>query len=272
MKIITLALSIILGIFSQATHQQKSDRDKAGLRGAVKTVRTEMLYFDKDGRPREEGRHLNHFTAYNEDGNTLEDEPFYAYGKASYGKRIFKYDSTGRKVEDVHQLGLSTKTVTNYDEQGRISKITEGIWIETFFYDAEDRVKEVHRANSDGQLFHKRVHTYPLNGRIDEESIYDPEGNLETKYVTVYDDKGRVICRENGEPCKGCYYNKDITTYDEKGNEIEFMNFNAEGLRERAVYGYEYDSTGNWIKQFLTRWHVRDGKSSAEIYRIITYY
>jgi hypothetical protein len=69
----------------------------------------------------------------------------------------------------------------------------------------------------------------------------------------------------------------DIIRYDNRGNEIEDVEYDAEGnLKDKKVYKYKYDAAGNWV-ELTTYGLVMDSRGSQlrieEIsYQIIKHY
>ena len=83
---------------------------------------------------------------------------------------------------------------------------------------------------------------YNDQGKWIECVLYKPDGNIDEKYISLYDKKGNVI-------------NK--TSYDSEGHTIR--NF---------TWSYEYDSHGNWIKKT----EGGDFDDPAMVVREIKYY
>ena len=76
---------------------------------------------------------------------------------------------------------------------------------------------------------------------------------------------------------EGELYRKQVTTLDEKGNEVEQTVNEPRGNRTtRYAYSYEFDAKGNWMKRTTSKWVTKEGKSFFEpsyvTYRTITYY
>jgi YD repeat-containing protein len=64
----------------------------------------------------------------------------------------------------------------------------------------------------------------------------------------------------------------NITRYDRRGNEIEDVEYDAEGnLKGKKVYKYKYDRSGNYIEQ-TTFDLAPDGRESRLRIEEVSYY
>ena len=94
------------------------------------------------------------------------------------------------------------------------------------------------------------------------------KGSSWGKSTYKYDEKGNNI-EWSVYNADGSLGDKYTYKYDEKGNMIESISYNADLiLRSKRTYKYEFDATGNWIKKTL----ITDGKPEQLIERVIKYY
>ncbi len=118
-----------------------------------------------------------------------------------------------------------------------------------FKYDIQGNLEEKLWYGNDGKL--RLRYVYKSKGNQLEMLVYDEDGSLNQRYSSILDDKKNKL---------------EMNIFDVKDNSI----------RERYSYAYEYDSKGNWIKQTVSKWVTKDGKSFFELdyvsYRTLTYY
>jgi hypothetical protein len=75
----------------------------------------------------------------------------------------------------------------------------------------------------------------------------------------------------------GAFAGSELSTYDSKGNELEDIEFDANGvLKRKTKYEYVFDSFGNWTVQKTYEWNTEKGKSYYRLqeieYQLITYF
>ena len=124
--ILALIVASAEGAFAQQSLQtgvQMSDRDKAGLRGPVKTVVYERTFSGTDGQP----LHTTTTTEYTRDGRILETRTGNADG--SEWLTNYTYDRDGRLLRTVSGSGGSTpssETTYVYDDSQRLVGVRSG--------------------------------------------------------------------------------------------------------------------------------------------------
>lgn len=240
-------------------------------------------------------------------GNVLEQVNYQPDG--SPGSRfLYKYDAKGNKTEELFYSWNGSrmgKVVNTYDEASHLLTSTS--------------------YNEDDSISWKNVATYNAKGNQTEWVQY-LTGILRYRITYNYDDKNRVIEQETfeynkppslrsshaPEPGKIVYtYNdakrtKQVDTYnedgslknkmiylmDERGNEVGWRTFNANGSpKYTALHWYdnarllrtlsgidsaniEYDSKGNWIKRtrLIKPPDTSEPEAYSTEYREITYY
>lgn len=222
-----------------------SDAADEGLRGPVKSVRTELQYLSKT--PVTESVRGSSLTTYNKSGNKLRTESYdfknnldriEVYGYLD-GSRV----SASKFIQREYSLPVgTTRLFSNKKSDPRYQHRFE------FKYDEKKRLTEVTRFLS--------------NGEILERSVYKYEGNQKEK--VVYSENGSLVRR-------------DLYILDDKGNEIENTGFSRDGsVYAKRSYTYEFDSNGNWIKRTSSGNVVSDRRPPLEppsvLLRTITYY
>jgi hypothetical protein len=240
-------------------------------------------------------------------GRPSEVESYGARGELS-GRLVFSYDNDGRlSVENRYSANgeLQFKKVYCYSDDGkRVEKVTYDNFgrdrdqTERTLRDASGNVTEEATYNPSGTLAIKTVYDYHdgsvLSGvtitrgadgyilrkvtyRTDSDSrvvgteSYGVGGNLESTSAVTYDSAGNRSTALTYKP-DGTLKDFQSWRYDEKGNELEYKRLDAQGtVLESLNHSYEYDSHGNWTKDFQRR--IERGISTQKaIFRSISYY
>ena len=279
--------------FGSATAQPKSDIEKQGLRGPVRSVKSQTNDA-ADERPGAKGRvkQLDTVT-YDQNGNEIERIIYDDYGFL-VGKETHSHDAKG----------LLTESVLT-DPKGTVMEKRN------YRYDG-DKLTQIVISDGKGKPIVKQVNSYDVNGRRQKESYFD-QSKLAGTTVYEYDQKGNTaqvsFHLANGSkaeapigPCLGAHrvvyeYNNErkltkVIAFESDGKEKKSWTYRynaagdvAEDFREsfwsttKFSYVYEYDSHGNWVKQIAAvddRSKTFDDSTSTirktEIVREITYY
>lgn len=271
-----IILTLILLLCNSAGAQQKPDREKANLLGAVRSVRSQMTD-SIDGNLQGKGRAKQlDIVTYDTDGNEVERTIYDDYGFL-VGKEVHTHDAKGNLIESIlsdPKGMLMERRVYAYDN-GKLTRIVS--------------------SDGKGNVGLKQVNSYGEHGRLREETYYDPKKAV-GKTVYKYDEKGNIsevtFYLANGSkavapigPCLGAH--RVTYSYDEKDKPVKVVAYEPDGelkkswqysynpkgqiaddIRESAwsltrfVYTYEYDSHGNWIKQVAT---VNDQSKLSQI-------
>jgi antitoxin component YwqK of YwqJK toxin-antitoxin module len=290
-KGVFVALIFSLHLASLAGAEVKTDLQKEGLIGPVRTVRIETAQFSNQSSQWIEGpRELSAGITYDVRGNKTE-----VTGSAFVGKTLYIYNAQGDLTETLSYSpdgSLSERTVYTYDAKGNL--------METVSYapDGSSHRKTVYTYNAQGQLteqvtcdavgcFDKGAYTYDPYGNLVEERFYYPDSAaIKLHIVHTYDAQGRRIQTERGPAHLGLGIEKTVETYDANGNILELTTYYTEKVEDeagkpipppaRVVYTYKFDARGNWIKQTQTLYTSETGKPVCEpsmvTYRTITYY
>ncbi len=221
---------------------------------------------------------------------------------------LYKYDAKGNRTEEIFYSWNGTRTgklLNTYDEAGQLLTATsynedDSIsWKITCTYNAKGNKIEWLQSIA-GVLRYRVTYNYDDKNRIVEQETfeYNKPPNMRTthapepgKIVYTYNDvkKTREVETYNED---GSHKEKRIYLMDERGNEVGWKVFNADGSpRKTEVHWYdktrllrtlggiesanfEYDSKGNWTKKVRLIQAADTGEPeaySAE-YRVITYY
>jgi antitoxin component YwqK of YwqJK toxin-antitoxin module len=158
----------------------KTDREKDGWLGPVKSVVTEMAPFTKRAghwvlNPRTKG----FATTYDRDGRKTTE---------SFGSDV------------LFSAGHPNDTINKSDDEGHVieqEKYQNGtLQYRVFFtYDAEGRETERTVCSPDGTLLTSTIHKYDAHGKAIEMSVYKSDGSVDHKisYTNTYDSKGNLI-------------------------------------------------------------------------------
>jgi hypothetical protein len=223
-----------------------SDADDEGLRGPVKSVRTEIQYLSETPLMRMGTHSL--LTTYNEKGNKVRTES-YDFKNNLEQIEVFGYldgsrVSASRYIQREYSPPFGTTSPglpSNKPPDPRYERRFD------FKYDEKKRLTEMTDFSSNGDMLER--HVYKYEGNRKEELGYARDGSLRWHTLNILDDKG---------------------------NEIEHTSFAPDGsVFSTASFTYEFDSNGNWTKQ-TTSWKVHSNKPRFEPpsvrLRTITYY
>lgn len=224
-----------------------SDAGDEGLRGPVKSVRTEIQYLSET----EWTKTLPRFsiTTYNEKGNQLREESYdfknnlvqitvFGYldgGRVSASKSIQReYDAVLPVRRGIGAISSNKEMDPRYQHRFE------------YKYDEKKRLIEQTDLLSNGEFVKRQVYKYEAKQK--EELVYSETGSLTYRELYILDDKN---------------------------NEIEDINFEPDGsVNWKISYTYEFDSHGNWTKQTMTVLSDRHRRIEAPSVhlRTITYY
>lgn len=197
---------------SVAELRTASDRERAGLRGAVADCVDETTY----NQGSQGNWKMAYETKYDADGRTLQHS--YTNNDGSRGLETFTYDADGHLLRTVWsgQTGTSG-TIYNYDSQGRLVGMTgQGDWTTTIEYDAEGRKSRIVKSTVEGSsgsahgyagasIERENVDLFatpPPGGWVStsfnernqatESRVYGSTGKLIRRLTRSYDAEGRV--------------------------------------------------------------------------------
>jgi hypothetical protein len=197
-----------------------SDAQDEGLRGPVKSVRTEIQYLS-DTSLTEVGER-SWLTTYNEKGNKL---------------RTDSYD---------FKNNLSVITVYGYLDGGRVSAST----VVPREYSPPVRrgvIPLISNKEMDTRYDRRFEFKYDGKKRLTEKTDFLSNGDTRARYVYKYEgnQKEELVYSENGSLLQ-----RNLCILDDKGNEIECTDFAPDGsVQQKTSHTYEFDSHGNWTKR-----------------------
>ena len=218
------ALKVLPGPLPQTPEASRagSDAEEEGLRGAVKSVRTEVQYPSETVFTRGEPR--LRLTTYNEKGNKL---------------RTDWYDSRNN---------LERITVFGYLDGSRVSASK---YIEREYGPRIGTSGPLSNKKMDPRYQHRFEYKYDDKKRLTEKTEFLSNGEVVYRSVYKYegDQKETLLYADGNSPPQ-----RSVYTLDDKGNEIEHTVFAHDGsIRTKLSHAYEFDSKGNWIKRTTSR-------------------
>ena len=284
--------------------KEKSDLEKEGLSGEVKSVR--QIIYDavlEDGKIVKgyvrDGGLDDYKRVYDANGNKIEETIFvdkdeiqerytYTYNAFNQITESTNYDGAGRlktktsfgynKNQDlvkIYEVGSdgnqNTSTVFNYDNGKRTEELvydyTNQLEYKLVFTYKDGKKAEEARYDHNNEIVEKTFYTYDTKGNLVEEKKYEGEELLD-KLVYAYDSKGRKTLYERYEG-DGTLGFKSTYEYDEKGNLIKEQYYTTPDTPDFSTgYTYTYDEKGNWI----TKIEFEDDEAISINEREITYY
>lgn len=241
----------------------KSDREKAGLLGPVRKVRTGGRW-PSDGAPAAaEHEWVDGFSVYDEGGRLLEDasaerslieqEPY---------RSVYAYDDRGLVSEiRTFQEDGSPFGVTEYayDASGKLTRQTftsvQGHGGSRTKYDARGNVKEISWFEPDGTLRSKQVwhYTYREDGnrleesyRIEEEILASsPEGAAVWTAYAPFGFHGGETVQDGLTLRRNTPTHKRVIVHDEEGRRIEVARY----FYDRLETVERYDTEGRLVEK-----------------------
>jgi hypothetical protein len=271
-------------------------RDKAGLLGPVRSVRTDVFHFAREGDEVREKPWYHSTVGYNDAGYVTEQVTQNPNGTVS--RNTYRYDGEGRLAEtrgEVDGVG-SGRTVYLYDSLGRLSYElsleadesegrqtrrfydAEGSYTEEFTVEKEEAEKAPAGARASFIRTRRDAADQPLEVRF-----YAADGGLLYRIVYHYNERGRLTDMEQrtgdaplfdlpagANPAGSrlaefpALFSPDTALstvryrYDEQGRRIESATWIGPHCTERRVY--EYDERG---EKSAERRYGRDGQLAS---------
>lgn len=224
-----------------------TDREQAGLRGAVKTCVSERDYAYPDHH------WVMHTTnTFSAEGNLLEKR--HRNPDGSQWSTICRYDDQGRlsQKEDLPEDLEAAKQVFSYqyDALGRLERVAARSERGT------ERVCESYRYDRAGR---KTMTVYPDPGLRGKCIGIDLELTLEisaeaSSIMTIFDDRDRPVKRVFYDP-NGMVDRRILMRYDAAGRLLEEGECEADGsIREDLRHVYRYDSEGRLIEKSMHKY------------------
>ena len=248
-----ILIAVILGcVFACPTNaQDRSDRARDGLIGAVKSVVQETALFEcRSGKPTEVER-FKSSEEYDPDGRVIGNRNRFIIDDPISRMLHYPFD------ESIPRLVKPTYWDNDVPADWKYGAI---IYTDVFTYDNQARRSEWVHYGPDGAIRIRSIVTFDKQGRLAETKSYGADGALTEWNVIKRDSRGNVL--ESG------YYKEDGTLVEVQKDSRSYLN--------KFVSNYEFDSTGNWIIEVLSRPVSEDGQPVLEQLairrRTITYY
>ncbi|MGI8788868.1 MAG: hypothetical protein ACR2HG_14035 [Pyrinomonadaceae bacterium] len=221
-----------------AQNKNETDRELAGLRGAVKKVENYLIdYSQPDDTIIEKERQwfTNSYTPSGNYSETISYQPdeisivnVYIYDAEGKNVECRDYSSTADKSLDKYQ-----KYVQKFDERGNLIEriVTE----------------------SDGSSSVRFVYKYDAKGNKIEYKYYNYTGDLGGKIIYAYNDDGKLLSQiySGGD---GSLIWKHLYVVNGKGQTIEDSTYLGETLRYKILF--TYDNKGRVIREDTTEFNA----------------
>lgn len=272
---------IMLAGFAFAQHPSHagvlmSDRDKAGLRGPIKSVLVEQNFSAADGRQLVTSTR----TEYAPDGRMLEVRNGNSDG--SEWVTSYTYQPDGRLIKTASgEVGSapSSETTYSYDKERRLVEVKAGGRTQIYQYD-EKGSKSVIESYDSKPLPPNTAYEahwegtdlgfapYPggtLTTSYNEQDVAtgaqlrDADGNLVAHIVRKFDEKGRVIAEEQVSDAPELMIPEELKSKLNPEQAKSMGAFLAGGLHNRAI-SYVYDDNGR-----VTERHSSGGAFGKEV-------
>jgi len=200
----TLLITCVLGLNSLiAQNKSETDRERDGLRGAIKKVETYLVDFLPQGDVIVEQKRPWVINSYNVKGNRSEQIVHLQDGNVHTD--VYIYDAEGRNVECRTYSNATDKTLDKYqkyvhrfdDKSNMIERIVtefDGSSTARFVYkyDAKGNKIEYRNYYYTGALGGKTVYTYNEDGEVTSQTLYQGEDSLSGKSMFLYDKKQKT--------------------------------------------------------------------------------
>lgn len=233
-------------------------RETRKLFGLVKSVSAEFAEFEiSNGKATEIRQQAAGYEKYDLQGRLVKEiSPYRLMMEDSY-KDVYFYDVEGNLIsrdeykEDGSLLGKTT-----------FEQLENGNRIEKNFYYDNENLKIGSHSIYDSENNHIETSHYDENGNVDPRHIYEARQESLRKVEEKFSyntDENIVEAFHYDE--NGNYTHRTVTTYDLKGNQKDFSSYDLhKKLVQKTRYVYEFDSSGNWIKQLQYWWVIGWGE------------
>lgn len=228
MKIVFTVL-VVCAFCAAAGAQTQSERERAGLRGPVRVVRTEVVELAQgDGEVAAGPRWPLQTVGYTPRGGRSRQVDFNQDGSASQ-TLIYASDAEGR--------------ATGYEE------FSGGMTVprrHVFVLDEKGNRVEHRIVQPDGAAGEKSLYRYDERGRLVETKVLEHKGALLSRIVHAYDARGRQAS-QTIHNADGSVSSVGRVTYDARGRVAERNRFDGGLLTYRVRY--RYDHVGRLVEQ-----------------------
>lgn len=240
MKLIYLALLTTCFLSPHAARaQHKTDRDRAGLIGPVKSVDAYITDFPPEGGKTEPGKRRPwHSAAYNSEGNHVERVSYNPAGEIST-KYVHTFDAKGRS--------------TGYEEySASLDKTLKTPRRHVYTLDDGGNRVEYRVYESDASASARFTYKYDARGNKIEDGYYYHTGLFGGKTVYTYDDKGNQTGNA-AYNADGAINWRNVSAYDGRGRRIEWLQYQGDKLRYKITSAY--DDKGRVLEEETTEFN-----------------
>ena len=251
----SLLLVVLLGLFLNFsfTHYQKTDLEKSGIFGKVKSIReTNYSVSNKAENNGKENIVLDNFTSYDLDGNRqkmseYKDDTLFSY-------ITYKYDHNNVLVGcDEYNADNSLYLSISYSSNDK------GFVIDAYYNRILQKTYDIDRLSIavEYDKYYQNLFTHvsyknDFKGNVLEEKYFTDQGNLSYKLTYKYDYKYNKVEIKYYNNSGNLSWRKKLK-YDSKGNKTESKFFESNRLAMVSKYVYEFGQNHNWVKRIETR-------------------
>jgi len=239
-------LCVLLYLSSASGQTPKTDREEAGLKGKVRGVNAQAVKLSRDGKSFEGQNLLTYVGQYDEQGNLVESTGFDYRGNMR--------ERSVYSIIDGYKTAKSQYFRHEYDPPPPAAPPSEG----------EPKPRD--------PRFDVR-YIYKHDGNKVERTTFLSDGTQSSRAVMIY-EKGNKVKVESYDRDGNLYFTS-VTTYGDKGEELESTYYRGGSVSSRHKYtDYEIDLRGNWIKRKM--WLSKSENEDFQPYelqsRTITYF
>ena len=172
-------------------------------------------------------------------------------GKESYKSSVEMFDKSGNKTEDAVYAANGESEfsfIYSYNEEGiqlknvgiRLHKPVYNFWS----YEIIDSLSALKRYHTDTRNTEYWMSYFDKNGRKVKEEYYGKDGFLDHSKVFAYDNTTGRLTEKSQLDGYGNVYSRSVYTYDEKGNNTSVIQYDAMGKMFQTNL-LSYDEKGN---------------------------
>jgi len=279
------AVTVFLTAASGAAFE-KTDRERDGLHGPVKSVKIWRTESERENGELVEGERIPVAeVAYNRDGYRTLVRQFTLSG-GTFSERSVEYGKPGEislEVIDHREPGESGTWSYNRIGNKATAVFTnpEGEVVQSrrMVEDQKGRIIDDRKFGAEGEEFYRIEATYEDSNLIETKRF--EHGQYEGRVERKYDDEGRLV-EEFRRDSFDSPYSRSVFEYNELGDVSRLREYRWVGAEQEETlfndfrYTYEYDDHGNWVRRIddvtyrAERGRMRDAVETA--IREITYY
>ncbi len=251
----SLLLLVLMGLFLNFsfTHYQKTDLEKSGIFGKVKSIReTNYSVSNKPENNSQENIVLDNLTSFNLDGDRqkkseYKDGVLFSYITYKYDHKNVLAGSDEYNADNSLYLSISYSS----NDKGFVTDAHYNRILQKT-YDNDRLSIAVEYDKYYQNLFTHVFYKNDFKGNVLEEKYFTGEGNLSYKLTYKYDYKYNKVEIKYYNKSGNLSWRKKLK-YDSKGNKTESKFFESNRLAMVSKYVYEFDQNDNWVKRVEAR-------------------